>query len=225
MSPLPTTSASIRTPECSESESLQSELQSKIRDETQTASEFLPEKSYYYNSKNSYIFPGAELWWKDSDNESVSSDSSSGDDDDVTDMEIDNIRNELEQSYQAPESSTQLNSTYDMFLSNEQAQKENDSSSNCSSNQYDNRSDSTFTSSTLVSTTTAPALSPSAAISTNEFELQSLRKRAASPTVGDLTSSGSIEAIDVENVEKRMKLTDMLLVANSSISDGEISQI
>lgn len=150
----------------------------------------------------------------------MSSDSSSGDDDDVTDMEIDNIRNELEQSYQVPESSTQINTTYEMFSSNEQAQKENDSLSNCSSNQYDNRSDSTFATSTVVATTTAATLSPSTAFSTDEF---GSRKRAASPT-----SSGSIEAIDVENVEnveKRKKLTDMLLVANNSISNGEISQI
>lgn len=53
---------------------------------------FLPENSFFYNEKNCYIFPGAEIWWnKDSDLESTSSDSSindDDDDDDIEDMEI-----------------------------------------------------------------------------------------------------------------------------------------
>lgn len=59
-----------------------------------TMANFLPESSYFYNEKNCYIFPGAEIWWnKDSDLESTSSDSSINDDDDdeyddIEDMEI-----------------------------------------------------------------------------------------------------------------------------------------
>lgn len=224
--------SSSQTPEGSESDSSQCELQSKIRDETQTATEFLPDKTYYYNSKNSYIFPGAELWWKDSDNESVSSDSSSGDDDDV-DEEIDNIRNELEQSYTAQENS-QLNSAYDMFFTNENAQKDIDSSSCSSSNHYDSTTDSgitqtidyTFTSSTVTTTTeavelaSAPVPESSAHSSSDATSSQNLRKRGGSPTDDVVTSTGSFETADVNNVHKRMKLTEMLLVSNS----GEMSE-
>lgn len=64
---------------------------------------FLPENSFFYNEKNCYIFPGAEIWWnKDSDDlESTSSDSSCNDDDDdvdddIEDMELSTIeRNEM----------------------------------------------------------------------------------------------------------------------------------
>lgn len=61
---------------------------------------FLPENSFFYNEKNCYIFPGAEIWWnKDSDLESTSSDSSindDDDDDDIEDMEISTMeRNEM----------------------------------------------------------------------------------------------------------------------------------
>lgn len=57
---------------------------------------FLPDNSFFYNDKNCYIFPGAEIWWnKDSDLESTSSDGSSinddDDDDDIEDMEISTI--------------------------------------------------------------------------------------------------------------------------------------
>lgn len=219
----PASASSLQMPECSESESSQCELQSKIRDETQTASEFLPERTYYYNSKNSYIFPGAELWWKDSDNESVSSDSSSGDDDDVED-EIDNIRNELEQSYAAQENS-QLNSTYDMFFANEHAQKDIDSSS-CSSNLYDSTAESgiiqkidyTFTSSTV--TATAAAEEVACTSHSHTITSGSSRKRSSSPTVDDVTSTCTFETTGVDNVQKRMKLTETLLVSNS----GEISE-
>lgn len=224
-----TSVSSSQTPEGSESESSQCELQSKIREETQTASEFLPENTFYYNSKNSYIFPGAELWWKDSDNESVSSDSSSDDDDDVDD-EIDNIRNELEQSYTAQENS-QLSSTYDMFFTSEPAQKDTDSSSCSSSNQYDSTTDSgiiqtidyTFTSSNV--TTTAEALTPATSatmhLSSDAAGTQSLRKRNASPTVDDVTSIGSFDATDAH---KRIKLSEMLLLSNNSINGGKISE-
>lgn len=224
------TSASLQASECSESESSQCDMQSKNRDETQTASEFLPDKSYYYNARNSYVFPGAELWWKDSDNESVSSDSSSGDDDDVTDMEIDNIRNELEQSYSAQENS-QLNSTYDMFFSNEQAQKDNDSSS-CSSNQYDSTTDSsivqtidyTFTSSTVTTAASVTTHSRNATTSTQEAGSQNWRKRNVCSTGDDAMSSGSIETTGVENVQKRMKFSDMLSASNQPISSSETSE-
>lgn len=61
---------------------------------------FLPENTFFYNEKNCYIFPGAEIWWnKDSDLESTSSDSSindDDDDDDIEDMELSTIeRNEI----------------------------------------------------------------------------------------------------------------------------------
>ncbi|XP_031629185.1 NAD-dependent protein deacetylase sirtuin-1 isoform X2 [Contarinia nasturtii] len=60
---------------------------------------FLPDNSFFYNEKNCYIFPGAEIWWnKDSDLESTSSDSSNDDDDDddIEDMELSTIeRNEM----------------------------------------------------------------------------------------------------------------------------------
>lgn len=224
-----TSSSSLQTPERNESESSQCELQSKVCDETQTASEFLPEKSYYYNSKHSYIFPGAELWWKDSDNESVSSDSSSGDDDDVTDIEIDNIRNELEQSYTTQENS-QLNSNYDIFFTDKQAQKDHDSSS-CSSNQYDSTTDSgivqtvdyTFTNSTASTTitTTAKTQPATATSSMDDTGLQIFRKRNASPIIDDVTSPDPIEAADVENVQKRMKLSEILLVSNNAINSSD----
>lgn len=249
-----TSSSSIQIPDISESDSSQGESQSKNDDETQTVSEFLPDKTYYYNSKNSYIFPGAELWWKDSDNESVSSDSSSGDDDDVDDIEIDNIRNELEQSYVAPENS-QLNSTYDTFFTNEQTQKEHDfsiSSSSCSSNHFENTADSgiiksieyKLTSSTVTpkSTTTLPSLplstaiittitaapallSPNATTSHGVDESKHFRKRSASTNVDILTAFDTIEATDIENVQKRMKLSnEMLMSANSINSNDEISK-
>lgn len=65
-----------------------------------TMANFLPENSFFYNEKNCYIFPGAEIWWnKDSDLESTSSDSSindDDDDDDIEDMEISTMeRNEM----------------------------------------------------------------------------------------------------------------------------------
>lgn len=237
-SPTATTSASIQTPEFSDTESSQCEMQSKIRDETQTASEYLPEKSYYYNLKHSYIFPGAELWWKDSDNESVSSESSSGDDDDVTDIEIDNIRNELEQSYTA-QGNSHLNSTYDMFFSNDQAHKDNDSSS-CSSNQYDSTTDSgtiqtvdytTFANSTVTATTTITTTaiphSSDPAISSITTDLQTLRKRSATPTDNDVTSTCSMTVDgtdDVINVQKRMKLSETLLVPTNSVNSSDISE-
>lgn len=64
---------------------------------------FLPDNSFFYNEKNCYIFPGAEIWWnKDSDDveSTTSSDSSIVDDDDVDDdiedMELSTIeRNEI----------------------------------------------------------------------------------------------------------------------------------
>lgn len=63
-----------------------------------TMANYLPENTFFYNDKNCYIFPGAEIWWKDSDLESTSSDSSinDDDDDDDIDMEIATIeRNEM----------------------------------------------------------------------------------------------------------------------------------
>lgn len=72
---------------------------------------FLPDNSYFYNGKNSYVFPGAEIWWnKDSDLESTSSDSSMNEEEDDEDieLEIDNIRNDLEQSYPIADDSQQM---------------------------------------------------------------------------------------------------------------------
>lgn len=108
------TDRSSQQPECS-AESDADPKKFKPSDESQTISDFLPKNSYFFNSKNCYIFPGAELWWKDSDDESISTDSSSSDEDDVTDMEIDNIRNELEQSYSALDDS-QLQSQSDYMF-------------------------------------------------------------------------------------------------------------
>lgn len=59
-----------------------------------TMANYLPDRTFFYNEKYSYIFPGAEIWWKDSDLDSNSSDSSNssdenGDDiEDIDDMEI-----------------------------------------------------------------------------------------------------------------------------------------
>lgn len=100
------TDGSFKGPECS-TESEADPKKFKPIDESQTISDFLPKNSYFFNSKNCYIFPGAELWWKDSDDESISTDSTSSEEDDVTDLEIDNIRNELEQSYSALDDSQQ----------------------------------------------------------------------------------------------------------------------
>lgn len=67
---------------------------SQTIDQFPSMANFLPENSFFYNDKNCYIFPGAEIWWnKDSDLESTSSDSSidnddDDDDDDIEDMEI-----------------------------------------------------------------------------------------------------------------------------------------
>lgn len=74
---------------------------SQTVDQFPSMANFLPENSFFYNDKNCYIFPGAEIWWnKDSDLESNSSDSSidndDDDDDDIEDMEIATIeRNEM----------------------------------------------------------------------------------------------------------------------------------
>lgn len=211
------TSMAARTSECSEFDVTQCDLQSKSGDETQTASEFLPDKTYYYNSKNSYIFPGAELWWKDSDNDSVSSDSSSCDDDDVaSDIEIENIRNELEQSY-TPQESSQLSSTFDTFFTNEQMQKDNDLSSCSSSNPYDNTTisatkqtihDHTFAHATEATETTASHL-----IGVASSSLPDMRKRSASASLDDVTSSCASD--DTDNAEKRIKLSQMLLLSNN----------
>lgn len=57
-------------------------------DQFPSMANFLPDNSFFYNEKNCYIFPGAEIWWnKDSDLESTSSDSSINDDDDDDDIE------------------------------------------------------------------------------------------------------------------------------------------
>lgn len=76
----------------------------------------MPDNSYFFNSKNCYIFPGAELWWKDSDNESMSSDSSSCDEDDATDLEID-MKNELEQNSYSTMDDSQLQSQSEYMFS------------------------------------------------------------------------------------------------------------
>lgn len=61
---------------------------SQCLDQYPSMANFLPENSFFYNDKNCYIFPGAEIWWnKDSDLESTSSDSSIADDDDDDDIE------------------------------------------------------------------------------------------------------------------------------------------
>lgn len=50
-----------------------------------TMANYLPDRTFFYNEKYSYIFPGAEIWWKDSDLDSNSSNSSNDDDDDDDD--------------------------------------------------------------------------------------------------------------------------------------------
>lgn len=50
-----------------------------------TMANYLPDQTFFYNEKYSYIFPGAEIWWKDSDMESNTTDSSNDDDDEDDD--------------------------------------------------------------------------------------------------------------------------------------------
>lgn len=76
--------------ECASSSELE---RSQSQDQYPSMANFLPENSFFYNDKNCYIFPGAEIWWtKDSDLESTSSDddddADDDDDDDIEDMEI-----------------------------------------------------------------------------------------------------------------------------------------
>lgn len=73
--------------ECASSSSSSPQMErSQSQDQYPSMANFLPENSYFYNDKNCYIFPGAEIWWsKDSDLESTSSDSDDDDDDDDID--------------------------------------------------------------------------------------------------------------------------------------------
>lgn len=66
-------------------------------DQFPSMANFLPGNSFFYNDKNCYIFPGAEIWWnKDSDLESTSSDSSIDNDDDDDDDEDDDDIEDME---------------------------------------------------------------------------------------------------------------------------------
>lgn len=109
------------------SESASEEAETKIQEDSpfQTLADFLPEKSYYYNSRGCYIFPGAEIWWnKDSDNDSTTSDSSANDDEDGDedeadiDIEIDNIKNELERSYSMLDN-IQIQSNHELLIASD----------------------------------------------------------------------------------------------------------